>query len=40
MNFVSQNRTDGSSPFTLMTTFPRKIYTQQDMNMTLKDAGN
>lgn len=37
--YVSTNRTDGSTPFALMTSFPRKTFTTADMNTSLKDAG-
>ncbi|EDV23741.1 UBX domain-containing protein 1 [Trichoplax sp. H2] len=39
MDFVRKNRTDGDCPFNLMTTFPRKVYSENDMDMTVKDAG-
>jgi len=37
--WVEQNRTDPAGPFSLMTTFPRKVYNEDDMGMTLKDLG-
>jgi hypothetical protein len=37
--YVSANRTDGSTPCALMTSFPRKTFTAADMNTTMKDAG-
>jgi len=36
---VEAHRTDGKGNFTLMTTFPRKIYTKNDFNVTLQEAG-
>lgn len=38
-NYIHDNRTDGSTPFNLMTTFPRKTYTDGDMETSLQDAG-
>lgn len=38
-NYIHDNRTDGSTPFNLMTTFPRKTYTDRDMETSLQDAG-
>ncbi|XP_077997444.1 UBX domain-containing protein 1-like [Glandiceps talaboti] len=38
--FVQLNRTDGSTdPFSLMTTFPRKVFTEEDMEKPLKELG-
>jgi len=37
--YVHENRTDGSAPFNLMTTFPRKTYTDQDLGTSLEEAG-
>ncbi|XP_070578908.1 UBX domain-containing protein 1-like [Ptychodera flava] len=38
--YVQLNRTDGNNdPFTLMTTFPRKVYTEEDMEKPLKELG-
>lgn len=37
--WVETNRTDEQGPFNLMTTFPRKVYTEDDMMKTLKDLG-
>jgi hypothetical protein len=34
------NRTDGDGPFNLMQTFPRKVYTEDDMMRNLTDLGN
>lgn len=38
-NYIHDNRTDGSTPFNLMTTFPRKTYADGDMETSLQDAG-
>lgn len=38
-NYIHENRTDGSAPFNLMTTFPRKTYTDADLGTSLQDAG-
>jgi len=35
--WIENNRTDEKAPFNLMTTFPRKVYTEDDMMRTLKD---
>jgi len=37
--WVTANRTDGSGPFYLMTTYPKKIYTYDLLNVTLKNGG-
>ncbi|KAF8793649.1 UBX domain-containing protein 1-B [Argiope bruennichi] len=37
--FVQMNRTDGSTPFSLMTNFPRKVFTEDDMNTPLSKLG-
>jgi len=37
--YVETNRTDGRGAFSLMTTFPRKVYTKSDANVTLQEAG-
>lgn len=37
--YINENRTDGATPFKLMTTFPRKTYTDGDLGMSLQDAG-
>ncbi|XP_038075874.1 UBX domain-containing protein 1-like [Patiria miniata] len=38
--FVEVNRKDGSNaPFTLMTNFPKKVYTEEDMEKPLKELG-
>jgi len=35
--YVITNRTDGDVPFQLMTSFPKKVYAEEDMPKTLKD---
>lgn len=37
--YVEMNRTDGNGPFTLMTTFPRKVFTAEDMEKPLNQLG-
>ena len=37
--FVQLNRPDGASPFVLMTTFPRKVFTEEDMSKPLAELG-
>lgn len=37
--FVELNRTDGDFPFTLMTSFPRKVFTEEDYNKPLSALG-
>ncbi|KAI8481308.1 UBX domain-containing protein 1-like isoform X2 [Branchiostoma floridae x Branchiostoma belcheri] len=37
--FVELNRTDGDQPFQLMTTFPRKVFTEEDMHKPLNLLG-
>ncbi|GFU33550.1 UBX domain-containing protein 1 [Nephila pilipes] len=37
--FVQMNRTDGSAPFSLMTNFPKKVFTEEDMNAPLSSLG-
>jgi len=37
--WVTANRTDGTGPFYLMTTYPKKIYTYDLLNVTLKNGG-
>jgi hypothetical protein len=34
--FIRRNRKDDVGPFSLMTTFPRRVYGVDDMNKTLK----
>jgi len=38
INYINQNRKDGSRPVTLSTTFPRKVYTGNLLETTLKEA--
>ncbi|XP_003748224.1 UBX domain-containing protein 1 [Galendromus occidentalis] len=35
--YIITNRTDGDVPFQLMTSFPKKVYGEEDMSKTLKD---
>lgn len=37
--WIQTNRTDDQGAFNLMTTFPKKIYSEDDMMRTLKDLG-
>ncbi|CAD5113694.1 DgyrCDS2854 [Dimorphilus gyrociliatus] len=37
--FVEINRTDGEGPFSLMTTFPKKVFTDEDMEKPLTQLG-
>lgn len=37
--WVELNRTDGAGKFNIMQTFPRKVYTEDDMMLTLADLG-
>ncbi|XP_013788689.2 UBX domain-containing protein 1-B-like [Limulus polyphemus] len=37
--YIELNRTDGGLPFSLMTTFPRKVFTEEDMQKPLKALG-
>ncbi|XP_075555696.1 UBX domain-containing protein 1-A-like isoform X2 [Dermacentor variabilis] len=37
--YVELNRTDGDFPFTLMTSFPRKVFTEEDYNKPLSALG-
>lgn len=37
--FIEMNRTDGNGPFQLMTTFPRKVYTDEDYDTPLDVLG-
>ena len=39
VSYVDSNRTDGSRPFALSTTFPKKMFAQEDMEKTLKECG-
>ena len=36
---ILMNQPGQNAPYTLMTTFPRKVYTQHDHNKTLKELG-
>eukprot|EP00127_Corallochytrium_limacisporum_P005657 Clim_evm36s210 gene=Clim_evmTU36s210 len=38
-DFITENRTDGDGNFKLMTTFPRKVYDEGDLEKSLKDEG-
>lgn len=38
--YVEVNRTDGDTPFSLMTSFPRKIFTTDDYEKPLDQLGN
>ena len=33
------NRTDGSAPFALMTNFPKKVFSDEDMHLSLNSLG-
>ncbi|GBL99351.1 UBX domain-containing protein 1-B [Araneus ventricosus] len=37
--FVQMNHSDGSIPFSLMTNFPKKVFTEEDMNTPLSKLG-
>ena len=37
--YVEMNRTDDHTPFTLMTSFPRKVFTEEDMEKPLDQLG-
>ena len=37
--YITMNRTDGDFPFTLMTSFPRKVFTDEDMEKPLQELG-
>lgn len=37
--FVQMNRTDSDGPFGLMTNFPKKVFTEDDMNTPLNVLG-
>lgn len=37
--FVRRNQQDDARPFSLITTFPRKVYSESDINKTLKQLG-
>uniref|UniRef100_H3BEU1 UBX domain protein 1 n=1 Tax=Latimeria chalumnae TaxID=7897 RepID=H3BEU1_LATCH len=37
--YVELNRTDGQEPFNLITTFPRRVFTEEDMEKPLQELG-
>ena len=37
--YIQMNRTDGNGPFSLMTSYPRKVFTEDDMDLPLKELG-
>ena len=37
--YIQLNRTDGEGAFTLMTSFPRKVFTDGDMEKPLSELG-
>lgn len=37
--FIDLNRTDGNAPFSLMTTFPKKVFTAEDFEKPLEILG-
>lgn len=37
--FIEMNRTDGIGPFQLMTTFPKKVFTDEDYDTPLDVLG-
>jgi len=37
--FIEMNRTDGTDPFQLMTTFPKKVFTDEDYDTPLDVLG-
>lgn len=37
--YIQMNRTDGDGPFSLMTPFPRKVFTEEDMEKPLTELG-
>ena len=39
VSYVSSKRTDGAAPFSLSMTFPRKTFSESDMDKSLKDCG-
>ncbi|XP_046847435.1 UBX domain-containing protein 1-like [Xenia sp. Carnegie-2017] len=39
VSYVKENRTDGSEPFALCTTFPRKKFSDLDMEKSVKECG-
>lgn len=38
--YIELNRSDGDAPFNLMTTFPRKVFTNDDYDKPLDALGN
>lgn len=38
--YIEVNRTDGDTPFSLMTSFPRKMFTNDDYEKPLDQLGN
>lgn len=38
--YIELNRSDGDEPFSLMTTFPRKVFTDEDYELPLEQLGN
>lgn len=38
--YIELNRSDGDSPFSLMTSFPRKVFTNDDYEKPLDQLGN
>lgn len=38
--FIDLNRTDGDIPFSLMTSFPRKVFSNDDYEKPLDQLGN
>ena len=38
-SYIATNRTDSGAPYSLMTNFPKKIFTAADSRRTLKDLG-
>lgn len=37
--YIQMNRTDGNGPFSLMTSYPRKVFTEDDMDLPLTELG-
>ena len=37
--YILMNRTDDGSPYSLMTPFPKRIFTGEDSNKSLKELG-
>lgn len=38
--YIELNRTDGNAPFCLMTSFPRKVFSNDDYEKPLDQLGN